>query len=327
MDVGLDSTRQQQQQKQEQKRRGGGTVARASCALLLACALVTCILLAYCSARVARRDARERALETAVVPRTAFESGRRVCTLRAWQAQPKDEAELIVQASVVDGSDAWTPAPIGMSASYALLPRGEREALLHTRPAEARPVADRPAAARPILLLAAFHTYTDVVRRLMRKGAPSRARIAATLRAQGHANTPLAKREYFRALKASAFVASPEGNGVDCHRHYEALMAGAVPVLEWSAAAAAKYAGCPILWTTDFSGLDPQTLREAYARMLDTEYDFSALLLSSYAPREQDEIKARGDYWTRRLCGGVEWYGHGHRQEQEQGQGQEKGVH
>lgn len=38
--------------------------------------------------------------------------------------------------------------------------------------------------------------------------------------------------DYFRDLSVSKYVASPRGNGIDCHRHWESLLAGAIPLVD-----------------------------------------------------------------------------------------------
>lgn len=39
-------------------------------------------------------------------------------------------------------------------------------------------------------------------------------------------------KEYFEELKTYKFIASPRGNGIDCHRTWDALYAGSIPVVE-----------------------------------------------------------------------------------------------
>lgn len=39
-------------------------------------------------------------------------------------------------------------------------------------------------------------------------------------------------KEYFEELKKYKFIASPRGNGIDCHRTWDALYAGSIPVVE-----------------------------------------------------------------------------------------------
>jgi hypothetical protein len=38
--------------------------------------------------------------------------------------------------------------------------------------------------------------------------------------------------DYLRALGTFRFIASPPGNGVDCHRHWEALYMGSIPIIQ-----------------------------------------------------------------------------------------------
>jgi len=46
-----------------------------------------------------------------------------------------------------------------------------------------------------------------------------------------HDKSIKAQRVYLQELKRSWFVVSPNGNGVDCRRHWEALYAGAIPIV------------------------------------------------------------------------------------------------
>ena len=35
-------------------------------------------------------------------------------------------------------------------------------------------------------------------------------------------------------LSKYKFIISPEGNGIDCHRHYEAILCGCIPIIEYN---------------------------------------------------------------------------------------------
>lgn len=113
--------------------------------------------------------------------------------------------------------------------------------------------------------------------------------------------------DYFESLPKYKFVISPEGNGVDCNRHYEALMAGCIPIVELNPIIQAKYGDVPILYTQDYSEITPTYLEEKYAEMLDRKWDFSRLFLSSWSSEEQMLIKYRGDYWCKKLVNKC-WY-------------------
>ena len=54
---------------------------------------------------------------------------------------------------------------------------------------------------------------------------------------------------YVGDLFRHAIVLSPPGSGVDCYRHYEALLCGAVPLLEYSPLAVELLSGLPTSWS------------------------------------------------------------------------------
>ena len=154
-------------------------------------------------------------------------------TLHEWQQTPKGLSDLIVQASSMDCDDGWRPWPIGMSWQYVLnVSKGPCLQIgSHTEP-----------------ILCAIHATTDTRRR---PDGINRSSILRTLQSNGIYNTTVPHGAYFETLPSYKFVISPEGNGIDCHRHYEALMAGCIPIMERHPGIEEKYKGCPILWTTD----------------------------------------------------------------------------
>jgi hypothetical protein len=90
-----------------------------------------------------------------------------------------------------------------------------------------------------------------------------------TLQRSGIMNITLDHNDYFSILPSSKFVISPEGNGIDCHRHYEALLAGAIPVMEKNPLTEEKYKDLPVLWTTDYSEITREYLEQKYNEMID----------------------------------------------------------
>lgn len=213
-----------------------------------------------------------------------------LATLREWQQNVVPPEAMIVQASTMDGRDGQTASPIGMGYQY-VYEKGN-EALLqvgnHTN-----------------LLLCAITVGTDSRRR--RSANVNRAKIVETLEKNGFANQTLEAPDYFRALPTHKFVVSPEGNGVDAHRHYEALMAGCIPIIEVNPIIKAKYGNAPILWTHDYSEINEAYLQDKYEKMLDKVWDFSHLFLQHWSPCEQYIIRERGNYWCERLTG-KRWY-------------------
>jgi hypothetical protein len=210
--------------------------------------------------------------------------------LRDWQQQLKPKRQLLYNCSKQDGSDSWVSFPIGMGytfnnylGNYQDVQIGKHE---HT-------------------VLCAFNVTTDCVRR--GNNQIRRENIAKTLEQHGISNISIDSTEYFRSLPHYKFVVSPEGNGIDCHRHYEALMAGCIPIIEYHAGIEEKYKGCPILWTKDYSEITCDYLNQKYEEMIDKEFDFSNLFIKNYSKEVQDQIQLNGNYWGKRLTGKV-WY-------------------
>ena len=211
------------------------------------------------------------------------------CTLNEWQTTKKDPSELIVQASSINGNDNWQPFPIGMSWQI-YNSRNYLDLSLSVN--------------RDKLVLSAINSHTD---RLRRPVAPNRNTFVSTLGVNGYTNVSLPATEYFSCLPTYKFVVSPEGNGIDCHRHYEALMAGCIPIVERNPLIELKYRGCPVLYTTDYSEISDAYLEKVYADYLVTEWDFSCLFMSYYDEETQNNIKSRGNYWMKRMTG-TNWY-------------------
>lgn len=200
-------------------------------------------------------------------------------TLRDWQRNPKHKPNLIVNASAIDGSDSPQKFPIGMCFKYVTYQNMETQLGHHEN-----------------LVFCGIRESTDNLRR---KKVLNRSAIVRILSSNEIENTILPSSEYFTSLPSYKFVISPEGNGVDCHRHYEALMAGCIPVVEDSRHIREVYGNCPILYTTDYSEITSEYLEKKYDEMIDKTYDFSKLFVSSYSPDIQTEIRRNSSFWTR----------------------------
>ena len=216
------------------------------------------------------------------------------CTLRAWQTSLKPLEELLYNCSEFSQlNDEWVPFSIGMGWS------------IHRFCSEGSDIKDIQIGDHERTLMVAFNPNTDIRRRGGQ--VKCRAEFVRILASNGFHNVSFGHKDYFYNLPHYKFVASPEGNGIDCHRHYETLMAGCIPIIERHTGIAEKYAGCPILWTDDYSEITEEYLQKKWNEMLDTEYDFSKLFLSSYSQADQEQIKSNGNYWCKRLTGNA-WY-------------------
>lgn len=217
---------------------------------------------------------------------------RNMCKLTEWQNILKEPSSLIVQASSVCGGDLWMPFPIGMSWQYVKYFNNSRSWQIGSH---------------ENLVLCAINQYTDIRRRPI---GINRQQIINTLQNNNIQNTNLSGETYFSSLPSYKFVISPEGNGIDCHRHYEALLAGCIPIIEYNDKVVEKYKGCPVLYTNNYSEITDEYLKNKYEELSKIKYDYSRLFLSYYSLEEQNQIRKCGTYWIKKLChSDKEWYG------------------
>ena len=63
-------------------------------------------------------------------------------------------------------------------------------------------------------------------------------------------------KEYLRGISRALFVISPNGNGIDCHRHWESLYLRTIPVVSRSVVTEKFYEmGIPLLILDDWAQL------------------------------------------------------------------------
>jgi hypothetical protein len=117
-------------------------------------------------------------------------------------------------------SSVVEPLPIGLENQSFVqngIPRDFRKSILKIRHAWEE---------RPIEILIAFNNGTnDTERFLARSSAKSIACVLET-------DTMISPKNYRKLLSSSKYVLSPPGNGPDCHRTWEALYLGAIPIVK-----------------------------------------------------------------------------------------------
>ena len=202
--------------------------------------------------------------------------------LSTWQTLNKNKSDFIVQASVQDGSDSWTDFPIGMGYHWY---NNKNTNLIGNH---------------NDTVLCAINTNTDIHR--PRNGITCKI-IVENLKKNGIENKLISPDIYFSTLSNYKFIISPEGNGIDCHRHYEALMYGCIPIIERNPLTEKKYKNLPVLWTTDYSEITEEYLNNVYEDFLKKEYDFSSLFLSSYQFQIQKQIREKTNFWIKIYTG------------------------
>ncbi len=217
-----------------------------------------------------------------------------VMTLKEWQILPKNPNDIIVQNSTINGADGLTPSSIGMCYGFLnVLDKLSLEELQYGNHSE--------------LVCCNINEETESRRRS--EYSVNRSNILKNLKHNGINNIKLPVINYYKNLPNYKFVISPEGNGVDCHRHYEALMAGCIPIVEYSSVMPHKYGtNIPILYTYNYEEINENYLNEIYTSYCERTFDFSKLFLESWPKEEIINIKNRGNIWCSRLCGKLYYY-------------------
>lgn len=78
-------------------------------------------------------------------------------------------------------------------------------------------------------------------------------------------------KDFLTEMSQSKFILSPGGIGLDCYRHWEAIMIGTIPVMEhlnrtdgWRR----SFLDLPVAWIDSYDNLTPQFLEQEYARII-----------------------------------------------------------
>lgn len=101
--------------------------------------------------------------------------------------------------------------------------------------------------------------------------------------------------EYLKDLAQTLFVLSPRGNGLDCHRTWEALYMGAIPIVKHSASDSI-YEGLPVVLVDDWTQVTEEFLQQTYQEILAQEHHLDRLFLA-YWLEKIDAVK-----FLRNLC-------------------------
>ncbi len=95
---------------------------------------------------------------------------------------------------------------------------------------------------------------------------------------------PKSLQPYLVDLAKSKFVFSPRGNGIDCHRTWEALLLGAIPIVRTSPMNSI-YDGLPVLIINDWSEVNQVFLEKKYTEMVAKQYSLEKLYFDYWISR------------------------------------------
>jgi len=153
-------------------------------------------------------------------------------------------------------------------------PKAQEELLLTIR------AASEPIAARQVLGYSNWHFVRE---------NGDRAEVMKTLPEASCFYEParLPRAESWRRNTDFFFTISPRGRGMDCHRTWEAILLGSVPVIP-DLPINALFDTLPVVVVQDWAEVTPEFLSRKRERILDAEFDFAPVLL---------------EVWKRRLFG------------------------
>ena len=108
-----------------------------------------------------------------------------------------------------------------------------------------------------------------------------RARVWNTFKDKGWVNktSNLSLEHFYLDLASHKFVISPRGNGIDCHRTWEALYLKTIPIVKRSSAMS-YFEDLPIYFVDDWSEITEESLNIFYQNTLATEYNLGKIKIS-----------------------------------------------
>jgi len=102
--------------------------------------------------------------------------------------------------------------------------------------------------------------------------------------------------EYLDDLQQTQFVLSPRGNGLDCHRTWECILMGAIPVVK-SSDLDPLFEDLPVLIIDNWQEISPRFLRHKYEEMKYRTYKMEKIFLP-YWLNKIDQV--RQDYLSKK---------------------------
>jgi len=95
--------------------------------------------------------------------------------------------------------------------------------------------------------------------------------------------------EYYEDIASHKFVLSPRGNGVDCHRTWEALYLRTIPIVKKSTCMN-EFKELPILYVDKWEDLGYINLQEKYEEITSKKYDLGKMKISYWEDQIRDSL-------------------------------------
>lgn len=132
------------------------------------------------------------------------------------------------------------------------------------------------------LLYLNFSLYTN----------PNRSKIMNSLLKNGfNKNKQLDWDSYIEDLSRHKFCISPNGNGVDCHRTWECLYLGVIPIVEKSIHMS-YFHDLPILFVDNYNDISTEYLNQIYKDFKHKSFNIDKLSLSYWTTKIHNHFKS-----------------------------------
>ena len=117
-----------------------------------------------------------------------------------------------------------------------------------------------------------------------------RYRIMKSLKRKGFKkNDKLPWNKYIEDLSTHKFCISPRGNGVDCHRTWECLYLGVIPIVEKSVQME-YFNDLPILFVDNYDNISVEFLNQKYDEFKNKSFNLDKLSLSYWITKINNEF-------------------------------------
>lgn len=85
--------------------------------------------------------------------------------------------------------------------------------------------------------------------------------------------------QMWKLMTNYTFILSPYGNGMDCHRHWESIILGCIPIIK-SAELKDLFSGLPVLNVEEWSDINNELLDKTIEKFTATNFDYNKLKLA-----------------------------------------------
>lgn len=222
-----------------------------------------------------------------------------IMPFKKWLSYQLDPREILFNVSAIDGSDFHQPFPIGVAVFLV--------DAIHPDPAyfyqSGAGVNLDPDGRYLVNSIFSINT-THYVGNMREKYAEQLESVPHVFSRHRPNNDRLGPVETIAWYRQTPFTASPRGNGLDCHRTYEAILFGSIPIIAGAdETLKKKYEHLPVWFLDNYRFLsDIKRVSDKRAEIMETTYNFNLLTRTYWENRRPDiDLLMQSVYWLKRF--------------------------